>query len=95
MRTVRRSSFVSAGLLILPPSVHPEVGADQRPGNRRSSFAESRDPLSSGLSLPVEQREFCIFEDAQSVASRRQLEEPLISKGEIQQDVTRADAKHQ
>jgi len=29
------------------------------------------------------------------VASRRQLEEPLIFQGEIQQDVSRADAKHQ
>jgi hypothetical protein len=32
-----------------------ELGdADQRAGNRRSSVAESRDPLSSGLSLLVE-----------------------------------------
>jgi hypothetical protein len=29
------------------------------------------------------------------VASRRQLEEPLIFQGENQQDVPRADAKHQ
>jgi hypothetical protein len=29
------------------------------------------------------------------VASRRQLEEPRIFQGEIQQDVSRADAKHQ
>jgi hypothetical protein len=29
------------------------------------------------------------------VASRRQLEEPLIFQGEIQQDVSRADAKQQ
>jgi hypothetical protein len=39
--------------------------------------------------------ELRIFEDAQSVASDRQLEEPLIFQGEIQQDVSRVDAKHQ
>jgi hypothetical protein len=39
--------------------------------------------------------EFRIFEDVQSVASDRQLEEPLIFQGEIQQDVSRADEKHQ
>ena len=39
--------------------------------------------------------EFRIFEDAQSVASDRQLEERLIFQGEIQQDVSRVDEKHQ
>jgi hypothetical protein len=39
--------------------------------------------------------EFRTFEDVQSVASDRQLEEPLIFQGEIQQDVSRVDEKHQ
>jgi hypothetical protein len=39
--------------------------------------------------------EFRIFEDAQSVASGRRLEEPLIFQGKIQQNVSRVDAKHE
>jgi hypothetical protein len=70
----------------------PEGFAASRLGG--TDFAESRNPMSSELSLPIEvEREFRIFEDAQSVAARRQLEEPLIFQGEIQQDVSRADAK--
>jgi hypothetical protein len=38
--------------------------------------------------------ELRIFEDSQSVASSRQLEEPLIFSRKIQQNVTSVDAKH-
>ena len=36
-----------------------------------------------------------LFENAQSVASGRQLEKPLIFPREIQQNVSRVDTKHQ
>jgi hypothetical protein len=54
--------------------------------------------MSSGtqsLNLPIEAEQFLIFEDAQSVASGRQLEKPLIFPREIQQNVSRVDAEHQ
>jgi hypothetical protein len=56
---------------------------------------ESPHPPSSGSVYRLRWSEFRIFEDVQSVASDRQLEEPLIFQGEIQQDVSRADEKHQ
>jgi hypothetical protein len=43
----------------------------------------------------LRQGEFRFFADAQSVASRRQFEEPLIFHSDNQQDVSRADAKHE
>jgi hypothetical protein len=42
----------------------------------------------------LRQGEFRSFKDAQSLASRGQFEQRLIFQGEIQEDVSRADAKH-
>jgi hypothetical protein len=64
------------------------------PGDCRSSVAESCHPGNSvDLSLPIEWSEFRIFENAQSATSGRQFEEILIFPHEIQQNITRVDAK--